>query len=208
MDKKIDYQNGRFYNYNCITYLSEEEINYYMATNNVKHYAYIKHDKCKLEDGTDEQTHYHLLIVFRNARSLKAVQRSFPSRQNTRVEVMLDIYESFVYLDHKYEADERKYKYSHDDIKSDDITYWDSLGKRGEMDDKTICIINDVMNRVHPRELLRRYGRDIVMNYEKYRYFAGLIISHEIEQEKELVLCCGYDTGEVVLSFDKEELTK
>ena len=36
---------------------------------------YILHDMDKLEDGTDKKTHYHVLVMFENARTLNSVSR-------------------------------------------------------------------------------------------------------------------------------------
>ena len=61
------------------------------------YFAYIRHDKDTKETGEPVAPHYHLLLVFKNARSFEAIQRVF---KGARIEETLNIVSAVNYLVH------------------------------------------------------------------------------------------------------------
>ena len=74
---------------------------------------------------------------------------------------------------HKDDPD--KYQYPESDIISNDINYYEKLcleGDKVDNDNKAESIIMDILKGVNPRIMLSRYGREYVINREKYRDYA------------------------------------
>lgn len=67
------------------------------ATSPNDYFAYILHDKDTKETGEIVEPHYHLLLVFKNARSFEAIQRSFVG---AHIEETLNIVSAVNYLIH------------------------------------------------------------------------------------------------------------
>ena len=59
------------------------------------YFAYIRHDKDTKETGEPVAPHYHLLLVFKNARSFETIQRVF---KGARIEETLNIVSAVNYL--------------------------------------------------------------------------------------------------------------
>lgn len=161
-------------NYALITYHPEEVIKSVLAeySSRIRHFAYILHDKDTKDDGSPQEVHHHILLQFTNAMTWTACRKLFPIGQNTLAEVMREKADCFRYLDHSDLPD--KFHYDHSLIVSDDIKYWESL-QSGEQDDKTLNLLDDFLADVPLRELVRRYGRDVVINYQRYREFAQML---------------------------------
>lgn len=161
-------------NYALITYHSEEVIKTVLSeySSRIRNFAYIMHDKDTKEDGSLQEVHYHVLLQLTNAMTLSAVRKIFPVGQNTLGQIVRDKADCFNYLDH---ADcPEKYHYDHSLIVSNDLAYWEGL-QSGEADDKTLSLLDDIIQDIPLRELARRYGRDVVLNYFKYREFAKML---------------------------------
>lgn len=159
-------------NFCLISYLSEEVIQSVLRVEKrrIRHYAYIRHDKDVKEDGSPQEVHFHILLQMQNAMTLSAVRNLFPKEQNTLGQVMRDKSDCFSYLDHSDLPD--KFHYDHKLIVSDDIGYWQSVEKGDDGDDKLLGILEDIIAHVPLRTLAKRYGRDCVIYYERYREFA------------------------------------
>ena len=61
------------------------------------YFAYILHDKDTKETGEVVEPHYHLLLVFKNARSFEAIQRVF---KGAHIEETMNIVSAVNYLIH------------------------------------------------------------------------------------------------------------
>lgn len=70
------------------------------------YFAYILHDKDTKETGEVVEPHYHLLLVFKNARSFETIQRLFVG---AHIEETLNIVSAVNYLIHNGKPD--KYAY-------------------------------------------------------------------------------------------------
>lgn len=164
---------SRVRNYELITYHTEEVIKAVLSVNSsrVRHYAYILHDKDVKDDGSSAEVHFHVLLCFNNAITASAVTKLFPEGQNTFPAPMRDKADCFNYLDHADCPD--KYQYPHESIVCDDLGYWQDL-QRGEDDIqyRVLNIIDDILSGIGLYELAKRYGRDIVINYDRYKDFA------------------------------------
>lgn len=179
-------QYEKYYNFACVTYASEDQIKRFLHVyrNHIKHYAYALHDK------DDNETHTHIILLWHNNCSCSAVKRRFSkfTDQNTMVEPLRDKSACFEYLTHK--NDEDKIQYDVSIIKMDNAGYWQSCVYEEETDEnKAVAIINDLLNGVPLNYMLKRYGRDFVLNFEKYRQFANML---------------AYENGEPVHLIDED----
>lgn len=183
---------NRFRNYNIVFYGSEGELCKILRLNSdrISKYAYCVHDKdVYLEDRYDddgnlvtkkgdiERVHIHCNLEFFNALSFNACKRMFTTEcDNPRVERTIDKQAMFEYLVHKNDKD--KFQYPYDSIVSNDIVHFEKLCKFGEKigsDDKAIQIVEDILKGVSKRLLMYRYGRDVIINFERYEAYARLI---------------------------------
>lgn len=170
--------NKRSRNFFLVSYLTEEEIMGYCHISTVRHFAFIKHDKDVNEDGSLKEPHFHILIVFHNARTLSAVKSDFANRrQNTLCEVCEDVEGSFDYLTHRRHTN--KVQYLLTDIISDDIAYFKGLVSH-EDENRAFELVNDIICGKSPLYLLRRYGREYVINRNKYYEMANIICDNQL----------------------------
>lgn len=191
----------RFYNFSVVTYLEESVfLPFLQNMPNLKHYAYAFHDRDIDENGKLKESHTHILLLFSNNRTISSVCKAFPRGQNTFAQPLFDKCKAFEYLTH--ENDEDKYHYPKSIIKSDCFNYFVDLcnGKeKSDVDEKTIAILKDIIANVPPFLLLERWGRDVVMNYKKYKEFAELCKSYNcITPAKMPASLIDEETGEVV----------
>lgn len=165
--------NDRCYNFFVMTYLKPEDFLPTLKRDCVKHYAYIHHDK------EDCEPHFHIILLLNNAKTKSAVQRMFPTHQNTFAEVLLDKGFAFDYLTHENEPEEVP-RYDKKDIVTDNFNYFYDIctgNEKEDKDEKTIAIIDDILAKMPARELLYKWGRDVVINFDKYLKFADRITS-------------------------------
>ena len=85
------------------------------------YFAYIKHDKDTKETGEPVAPHYHLLLVFKNARSFETIQRVF---KGARIEETLNIVSAVNYLVHNGKPN--KYAYDKSAILTNSMSWVDS----------------------------------------------------------------------------------
>lgn len=175
--------NDRNRNYCLITYHTPETVQTVldMYKHKIAHWAYIVHDKDKNEDGTDKQSHMHILLHLKNGMTLTAVRALFPDNQNTLGQVVVDKVGCVAYLTHSNAPE--KYQYSDIDIVSNDIEYFQNLTNKSERNDDFIQLLDDIISGTSFREMVKRYGRDYVINYHKYVTMAMAIKDEEKEHE-------------------------
>lgn len=184
--------------FSLVTYLSESEfLPILQDTTRIRNYIYIYHDKDKSEP------HYHICLNTFNPHTITAVCKWFKiSEVNTFSE---EIHSSniFGYLTHSLPNDKDKYHYSESELRSNDIEFWKRFCPTADI---AQSIIADLLDGKSLREMLSLYGREFVLNYNKYRYFASLV-SSEICSETFVTS----KTGEVVtaeqVDFFPNELT-
>ena len=73
------------------------------------YFAYILHDKDTKETGEVVEPHYHLLLVFKNARSFEAIQHMFTG---AHIEETINIVSAVNYLIHNGKPDKYNYEKS------------------------------------------------------------------------------------------------
>ena len=79
------------------------------ATGPNDYFAYILHDRDTKETGEIVEPHYHLLLVFKNARSFEAIQHLFIG---AHIEETMNIVSAVNYLIHNGKPDKYAYKKS------------------------------------------------------------------------------------------------
>lgn len=177
----------RLYDHSLISYVSEEKIKAVLLLHSrqIAHYAYIFHDK-------DESVpHWHICLVLStgNACPAQRVKKWFADEQNTLVEPMIDRGAMFTYLTHKDDKSimSGKADYSIDSIRCDNLEWWTSKVDKPQGVDRSVQIIDDIINKVPFRQMCLKYGRDFVINYERYKQMAHLIRSEEWEPSPKLI---------------------
>lgn len=167
------------------TYLTELQIKMIILAHNVQHYAYILHDQDSKEDGEKVEPHYHIILSLYNANSLQSVTRWFGGFTDSkgqlvqsRVEVAVDRYHCFDYLTHSTKAciESGSYIYDKSKIVCDDYGFYNG-SRSADYDKSTQCLI-DLMCGVPYEQLVYRYGRDFILNSQKYIDTAYLILKH------------------------------
>lgn len=152
----------------------------------LRHYAVCYHDRDVNEDGTPKTPHIHYLLNLQKDKTTTWCINTF-SRwqmdngveviQNTLCEVAVDPVGSYRYLRHADDADKAQYEL--DEVITDDSAYWLIKEERRycDQDDNNVAlnIITDIMAGVHPLEMVRRYGREYVINRNHYQSFVGTI---------------------------------
>lgn len=140
----------------------------------ISKYAYILHD----HDGCIP--HYHCLLVFKQNVSLHFISKNLDllagCHQNTLGEIMCDRISMFEYLTHS-DAENDKYVYDDSCVHTNAIDYFS--GSVNYRDNVAYQIVCDIINRRPLRELARNYGRDLIINYSRYKEFADMIRCEE-----------------------------
>lgn len=192
---------GRVRTFSCITYLNEMalKIVLFAHSHQVRVYAYAYHDKDTYEDdiidqesgevlhqkGDLKEPHYHVLLVLNNGNTVSAVRRWFYGYEdrdgkeiNTLVQISRDKYATFDYLTHNTPECIRqgKYLYPEDIIVSNDINHF--RGHYSADLDSAQLIMLDMCRGVPYREMIFKYGRDFILNFEKYKTLATELCWH------------------------------
>lgn len=176
-------QRGRLFA--LMTYANEQDIKFVVEEHGeqIKHWCYICHDRDKKPD-TDELTikHYHVLIETFNPYYTKQIRNWFgwcrdeQGQQITTLAQIVVFRKGIVdYLTH--ENSPEKFRYEMSDV----VNLADALliygVKPRDDEDNAICIINDMMAGKSYYELMRRYGREFIINNRHYRDMIALMIS-------------------------------
>ena len=167
------------------TYLTETQIKLIILAHNIQHYAYILHDSDLKEDGEKVEPHYHIILSLYNANSLQSVTRWFGGFTDkkgqlvqSRVEIAVDRYHCFDYLTHETKAciESGAHVYSRSLVVTDNYGFYNG-SRESEFDTDTQCLI-DLMSGVPYDQLVYRYGRNFILNHQKYIDTAYLILKH------------------------------
>lgn len=154
------------------TYSSEEEVIAFLRAADLDEYAYILHDHDVKEDGSPKEPHYHILCYRKSGFRLTPAFRAFT--QNTLIQPCRSRCHSYQYLIHKNDPD--KAQYSEADIHQyhlgDKNTFIHTLA---EQKDNQYAQMLDDLAQLGYRELAIKYGRDYMLNYERYERFMAKI---------------------------------
>lgn len=190
---------GRYRHFDLIVYCTEKELFSILHKYNdrISRYAFACHDRdryestvyeedgktVKYEVGEIKKVHRHLTVSLYNACTCNAVKKMFTTEEDKpRVDVVNDLSAVFRYLVHLDNPE--KYQYNYDSIISNDITYYESLEKRGQMrdtDQNAIEIVNMIRKGVNPWLIAQKYGRDAIIHYRQYKDFADSVGLWEVE---------------------------
>lgn len=181
--KKTPFSHTRYRDFACITYVEPADFQHVLRA--CKHFVYIYHN----EDNNAH--HYHVLLRMLNGHTVTAVKSMFSafSNQNTLVEYMSHPYECFRYLTHSDNPE--KWQYSISDIVSDSLFYWQSLMDEDDttqQNARIIQLLDDILNQTSYRKMVERYGRDYVINFDKYVSMALNIKNSEKKSDELLDL--------------------
>lgn len=133
--------------------------------------------------GTPKDPHYHILLATNNAATLGQVKRWFKyvdSDQNTLGQVLNDDERMLRYLTHK--DDPEKYQYREEEIKEygeGKETFLRASLSSGRSTETIENLIDDINANTPRRTMLRRYGRDFILNEDRYRRFAYNMATEE-----------------------------
>lgn len=197
--------NERIRNHSLIFYGSQEELLHILDkySSRISKYAFAFHD-CDLWDsdckdavtgefkhrkGDIKQPHFHVLVVFYNACTVKASARLFKTEtDNAFAERVGDMQLCYEYLWHKNDPD--KFQYQKIIVKSNDINWFEKIcveGVKPDSDNKAELIVMDLLVGVNFRTMLSRYGRDFVIHLSQYEEVARRIYQQDmIAREKRL----------------------
>lgn len=163
----------------------------------IKRYALILHNKDIFKDdiiendcirhkmGDFKEPHYHILIMLNWQLPLRQVQNWFYQLDDEGCEITnrnpnpcTSVLKAFQYLTHKNNPE--KYQYNDDEIITDDLLYFMSLNEDDPLNDNLTDALLDYLGGVSLEELVRRYGRDFIINFKNVRD-----IANEIRFQKE-----------------------
>lgn len=158
---------------------------------NCSHYALSLHDKDVNDDGELKKAHIHCILRFGKQYTCSRIMKMFGEKMARPFIFIEDEFcRYYDYLTHKDEED--KYQYPEEQIVTDDISYWVREYEnhiRDPTDGENVAeqIINDMIATRPTRELVKKYGREIVINYKYYRNIAGMVYYEEYLRDKGVV---------------------
>lgn len=156
--------------YSCFirTFSPREEVEAYIRNTDWDEYAYIYHDKDVKEDGSLKEPHFHILVYRKAGFRLQSACRTFT--QNTLIQPVRSRCHSYQYLVHKNDPD--KAQYSASDIceyhANDKNTFAHTVTEQKE---QTYSQMLDDLAQMSHRELAVKYGRDYMLNVDRYERF-------------------------------------
>lgn len=165
-------------NFSLTTYLNKSQVKdvLYRHDRQIKAYAYIEHNKDLNEDGSQKETHIHILIRTINNITVDNVRNWFKGYTdsndlpiNTLGQVMHDITASFDYLTHNTEQAkaDKKYLYNDNEVISNDINFFKNNSEYTE-DNITLAIM-ELCEGVPLKEVATKYGRDFIIHYQSIK---------------------------------------
>lgn len=155
--------------FSLVTYLSEQEfLPILQDTSHIRNYIYIYHNKDKCAP------HYHICLNTFNNHTPTAVCKWFKKPDVNTFNEEIHSSNIFGYLTHSLPNDKDKFHYSESELRSNDIEFWRRFSPTADI---AQSIIADLLDGKSLREMLSLYGREFVLNYNKYRYFASMVSS-------------------------------
>lgn len=165
-----------------VTYMQQDLLLDLLEKLPLRHFALCFHDKDTNEDGTPKVPHIHFLLNLQKDKTTQwccntfaryQAEQGVEEIQNTLCEVATDPTQVYRYLRHA--DDPNKVQYDIDEVITDDSAYWLIREEKrySDYDDKNqaLNIVTDIMSGVSQMEMLRRYGREYVINRDKYMAF-------------------------------------
>lgn len=160
--------------WSIVAYPTEADLLRLGIDNRIQSYAYIRHDKDVLEDGTPKEPHYHLLLSFPNAKTQQQVRNwlqnnIFCSGCSVIAQRIISRTGAWRYLCHLDNPE--KAQYSPDEIETNNRAFWERPETMAaDKESANAFFLHDLMT-LSPVELARRYGRDYIKNFDRYHAF-------------------------------------
>lgn len=172
----IDYKKIRCYSWSLVVYASDIEILSALVNNQhlISHYAYIRHDRDVDDNNEIKKSHTHILITFTQNYSLRRISSLFGFE--CLGQKLSNRFLAYEYLMHLNDTD--KIIYSEDDIYTNDRNYYIESCARDrdiEKNNSILEMLDGIIAHRSYRTMVQEYGKDYVLNYEKYLLMARLI---------------------------------
>lgn len=176
------------------TYLDGRGVRRFIESLSVAKFAYIYHDKEECEK------HIHLVIRLNNNTSLVSIKHKLAligkgydngKDVNSNVQLASDLTDCFLYLTHSTAdcIEQGKFRYDEKDIVCNDFGYFRgdfrrsscAVGYKQERsaENNAYQIITDMEQGESLRNMVRRYGREFVINYTAYSIMLNMIQEQE-----------------------------
>lgn len=177
--------NNRVRCFSCVSYLP---LNYFESVLLKKEYeiksvCYCVHDKDRRKENTDElmPVHIHFVLLTYNGHTFTSVAKWFSGyvdsnglEFNTFVQPLVSPDGAIAYLTHSDCDDNYHFKYSLEDLKGDTKRF---IRDCYDDTDKSVLLLTELEKGVDYRILMQRYGREFILNYQKYIDCIGFLHS-------------------------------
>lgn len=175
--------------------LQELVFNKYITT-----YAFIYHDKDIYtqedkdqaikdnreyqEPNTIKKPHHHIIIIFkqnvsRNQIITRFIKQDLENNKTILTKQVIDKYSAYRYLTHKDNPE--KVQYKEEDIHSWTIQQFKGKLTQSEETTKYINMYEDYKSGETMRNMIIKYGRDYILNYDNYKKYFELM---QIQENK------------------------
>lgn len=171
--------NVRSRKFSLITYLPEEYFLIRLQGHNeqVRVWAYAKHDKDLKEDGTLKEPHTHLILITYNAHSISSIRRWFSGFHDengeitTTAQICRDEFNAFDYLTHntKQALAEGKPLYDKSIVKSNNFDYFKANSEHDY--DSTLLACELLLKGVSVHDCAKMFGRDFILHYGQIKNY-------------------------------------
>lgn len=185
--------NEKSRNFFIRTYLTEEGVRGFIKTLSVAKWAYIRHDE---RDG--KEPHFHIVLRLNNPTTLSSMRGKIKAYGrgkddgkdvNSDVQECIDLNDAFLYLTHESNSavSAGKALYDIKDVRTNDYGYFrGNYSSAGRMIESEKCaentayqILCDMERGISLRDMARRYGREFIINFNRYNDFYGLMKEQE-----------------------------
>ncbi len=171
--------------FSCVSYLPLKYFESVLIKKNydIKSVCYCVHDKDKRKENLNElmSVHIHFVLLTYNSHTFTSVAKWFGGyfdsnglEFNTFVQPLVSPDGAIGYLTHSDCSDDYHYKYSLDDLKGDTSRF---IRYCYDDTDKSVLLLTELEKGVDYRTLMLRYGREFILNYQKYIDCIGFLHS-------------------------------
>lgn len=157
------------------TYLERAYLDFVFTEISCLDYVYILHDKdINLATGELCKPHHHIYIHLADSYSLSVFASIFHTTQVHKIDRKNKLLckNKVIYLTH--EKSTNKYVYSRDCLVFNSWRYWSELENSVIDDNVALSIVNDILCNLSYYNLLKKYGREFLINRTKYLEMAEL----------------------------------
>lgn len=172
----------KFYALFIRTFSPREEVDKVIPKMELDEYAFIEHDRDLKEDGLPKEPHFHILLYRKLGFRLTPLLKAFT--QNTLVQVCISKKKCYEYLTHKNDKDKAQYpssavtEYHRDDFNTLAVT-------AQEARENQYSQMLDDIEQLTRREMGVKYGRDYMLNFERYEKFSSIVRDEDERRECE-----------------------